>query len=46
MTLDQYLAWVWERLPKDIPDEIMQKSLKLGGYIGSAVLDVWRKRSR
>ena len=33
MTLDQYLAWVLERLPKDIPDEIMKKSLNLGGYI-------------
>ena len=39
MALDQYLAWVLERLPKDIPDEIMKKSLNLGGYISG--LQFW-----
>lgn len=27
MTIDQYLAWVSEQLPKDIPSEIVRKSL-------------------
>ena len=39
MTLDQYLTWVLERVPKDIPDEIMKKSLDLGGYVSG--LQFW-----
>ena len=39
MALNQYLAWVLERLPKDIPDEIMKKSLNLGGYVSG--LQFW-----
>ena len=39
MTLDQYLAWALERLPKDISDEIMKKSLNLGGYVSG--LQFW-----
>ena len=33
MALDKYLEWVLERIPKDIPDEIVKKSINLGGYV-------------
>ena len=39
MRLDRYMAWVLERLPKDIPDEILKKSLNLGGYVSG--LQFW-----
>ena len=39
MTIDQYLAWVSERLPKDIPSEIVTKSLNIGLYVSG--LQLW-----
>ena len=44
MTLDQYLAWVLERLPKDIPSEIVRKRLSIGGYVSG--LQVWQYGER
>ena len=44
MTLNQYLAWVLEKLPKDIPSEIVRKILSIGGYVSG--LQVWQYGER
>lgn len=44
MTLDQYLAWVVEKLPKDIPSEIVRKNLNMGGYVSG--LQFWNYGER
>lgn len=44
MTLDQYLAWVVEQLPKDIPSEIVRKSLNMWGYVSG--LQFWNYGER
>ena len=44
MTLDQYQTWVLEKLPKDIPSEIIRKSLNLCGYVSG--LQFWEQGDR
>ena len=44
MTLDQYQAWVLQKLPKDIPSEIVRKSLNIGGYVSG--LQFWQYGER
>ena len=39
MTLEEYQTWVVERLPKDIPDEIVKRGLNMGGYVSG--LQFW-----
>ena len=44
MTLDQYQAWALQKLPKDIPSEIVEKGLNIGGYISG--LQFWQYGER
>lgn len=38
------MAWVLEQLPKDIPSEIVRKSLNIGGYVSG--LQFWQYGER